>query len=132
MELSAHEHVDADAQAENEPGTRRWAVRGALAGGILGATAGASLGAVFARQPETRQALRDAVDKHGRRLAKAAAVAIGDVVASKSLKQLISSNGDDDRRRLMKETAKEAAAAAAQATRDTLVSSRHEPEAEAA
>ena len=130
-ETSARDHADADAPEESPTSTGRWAVRGAILGGLAGATAGASVGAVFARRPETRRAVKDAVDRNGRHLAKAAAVAIGDVVASKSLKQLIASNGDDDRRGLIKETAKEAAAAAAQATRDTIVSVRREPETEA-
>ena len=124
--------LDETAQRENQASTSRWAVRGAIVGGVAGATVGAGLAAVFARKPDARQALKEAVEGHGRQLAKAAAVAVGDVVASKSLKQLISSNGDDDRVRLVKETAKEAAAAAAQATRDTIVSVRREPDAEAA
>jgi hypothetical protein len=131
-EVSAQDHTDEDARTENATGTSRWAVRGAVVGGIVGATAGAGMGAVFARRPETRRAVKDAIDRNGRHLAKAAAVAVGDVLASKSLKQLIATNGDIDRRRVMKETAKEAAAAAAQATRDTIVSVRRDPEAEAA
>jgi hypothetical protein len=131
-EISAWNQADEDAPAESPTSTRRWAVRGVVLGGLAGATAGAGMGAVFARRPETRRALKDAVDRNGRHLAKAAAVAIGDVLASKSLKQLIASNGDADRRQLMTETAKEAAAAAAQATRDTLVSLRPEREADAA
>jgi hypothetical protein len=113
-------------EASPGAGNRGWAVRGALLGGIVGATAGAGVGAYFARQPNALQAAKDALERSGRQLATSAAVAIGDVVASKSLKQLISGNGDGDRRELMKETAKEAAAAAAQATRDTIVSLRRE------
>ena len=112
--------------AAQATGTKHWAVRGAIIGGVVGASAGASLGTVFARQPQALQALRDALERSGRQLATSAAVAVGDVVTSKSLKQLISGNGDGDRRQLMKETAKEAAAAAAQATRDTIVSLRRD------
>jgi hypothetical protein len=92
-------------------GTTSWAVRGAVVGAVAGGAIGAGLGALLSARPNLLESARDAVEGPSRDVAKAAAVAVGQVVTTRSVGNLVS-------------TAKEAAAAAAGAARDTLVAMR--------
>lgn len=107
-----------------EPSAAQWAIRGAVVGAVAGSAVGAGIGAVLVRRPETIQATKEALDRTGRQVARAAALAASEVVTSKSLNELIQGAGNGDRAQLMKRTAKDAAAAAVNAARDAIVSIR--------
>ena len=124
-EPEAREEFD-DEETEDEDGasasseTAGWAVRGAIVGAATGAAVGAGLGAVLASRPDLLDTARETVGGAGRDVAKAAALAVGQVLTTRSVANLVSS-GDTDKAEVMKQTAREAAAAAAGAARDTLV-----------
>jgi hypothetical protein len=117
---------DATPGAEAGPSPASWAMRGAFIGAVAGSVAGAGLGMLFAQRPETLAEARDALEGSGRHVARAAAAAAGEVVASRHLNQLLKGNGNGDRGELMKQAAKEAGAAAASAARDHIISLRGE------
>jgi len=107
-----------------EPSPTSWAVRGAFVGAVAGSVTGAALGMLFARQPEALTQARSAIGGSGRHVARAAAVAAGEVMASKHLNTLVKGEGEGDRGELMKQAAKEAGVAAATAARDTIITLR--------
>lgn len=107
-----------------EQAPQNWALRGAVIGAVAGSAAGAGLGMFFARQPDALAQARDAISGSGRHVARAAAVAAGEVMASRHLSTLIKSEGEGDRGELMKQAAKEAGVAAATAARDQIISLR--------
>ena len=86
---------------------------------LLGAT---RWRATLVKRPELVDQAREAVNRDGGRVARAATTAAGGVFAAKSIQGLDTENGE--RKDLMKQTAREAAAAAAGATRDAIVSIR--------
>ena len=118
-EPEAAEEDDGDASRS----TTSWAFRGAVVGAVAGGAVGAGLGALLSSRPEFLHSARDAVEGPSRDVARAAALAVGQVVTTRSVGNLVST-GNDDRTEVVKQTAKEAAAAAAGAARDTLVSMR--------
>ena len=93
---------------------------GATAGGVIGAVVAATL----VRRPELVEQVREAINRDGGRVARAATTAAGGVFAAKSVQGLGQSAENGERTQLMKQTAREAAAAAAGATRDEIVSIR--------
>ena len=103
---------------------QNWALRGAVIGAVAGSAAGAGLGMFFARQPDALAQARDAISGSGRHVARAAAVAAGEVMASRHLSTLIKAEGEGDRGELMKHAAKDAGGAAATAARDQITSLR--------
>jgi len=107
-----------------EPSPTSWALRGAFVGAIAGSVTGAALGMLFARQPEALTQARSAIGGSGRHVARAAAVAAGEVMASKHLSTLVKGEDAGDRGELMKQAAKEAGVAAATAARDTIITLR--------
>ena len=107
-----------------EPSPTSWALRGAVVGAIAGSVTGAGLGMLFARRPETLPQARTAIGGSGRHVARAAAVAAGEVMTSRHLNQLLNAEGASDRGDVMKQAAREAGIAAATAARDTIISLR--------
>lgn len=102
-----------------------WALRGALAGAVAGSVTGAGLGMLFARRPEALAQARRAIGESGAHVARAAAVAAGEVVTSRHINRLLKAEeGDGDRGELMKQAAREAGVAAATAARDQIISLR--------
>jgi hypothetical protein len=125
-ELEAREEFDGDdseteAGASASSGTAGWALRGAVVGAVAGAAVGAGLGVVFAARPDFLDSAKETVGGAGRDVAKSAGLAVGQVLANRSVANLVTT-GDGERSAAMKETAREAAAAAAGAARDTLIS----------
>ena len=120
------ERGDATEQAEGggDPATKSWALRGAVVGAVVGSATGAGLGMLFARRPEALTEARNAIGGSGRHVARAAAVAAGEVMASRHLNTLVKGEGEGDRGELMKQAAKEAGVAAATAARDTIITLR--------
>ena len=112
---------DRDEEHREGPATAGWALRGAVLGAATGAAVGAGVGAVHAARPDLLDSAKETVGGAGRDVAKSAAVAVGQVLTTRSVANLVS-NGDADRADVVKQTAKEAATAAAGAARDTLVS----------
>lgn len=98
-----------------------WTTVGAVVGATAGGILGAAIAATLVRRPDLLEQAREAVNRDGGRVAKAATTAAGGVLAAKSVQGL---SDDADRTKLMKQTAREAAAAAAGATRDEIVSIR--------
>ena len=123
-EQQAEEADDGEGGGEAEPSPTSWAMRGAVVGAVAGSVTGAGLGVLFARRPDALAQARDAVSGSGRHVARAAAVAAGEVMASRHLSTLIKSEGDGDRGELMKQAAREAGVAAATAARDQIISLR--------
>jgi hypothetical protein len=113
-----------EAGGGGEPAATSWAVRGALIGAVAGGATGAGLGLLFARRPDALAQARDAVGGSGRHVARAAAVAAGEVMASRHLGSLLKGEGEGDRGELMKQAAKEAGVAAATAARDQIITLR--------
>jgi hypothetical protein len=107
-----------------QPSSTSWAVRGAVVGAVAGGVTGAGLGMLFARQPNALAQARDAISGSGRHVARAAAVAAGEVMASRHLGTLLKGEADSDRGELMKQAAKEAGVAAATAARDQIITLR--------
>ena len=107
-----------------EPTPANWAVRGAVIGAVVGSATGAGLGMLFARRPEALTEARNAIGGSGKHVARAAAVAAGEVMASRHLNTLVKGEGEGDRGELMKQAAKEAGVAAATAARDTIITLR--------
>jgi hypothetical protein len=141
MSDQAVEHVDAadeadehaSTEAEREPasddqGSRltTWTTVGAVVGATAGGVIGAAIGATFVRRPELLEQARDAVNRDGGRVARAATTAAGGVFAAKSIQGLAQETDNGERTGVMKQTAREAAAAAAGATRDAIVAIRSE------
>jgi hypothetical protein len=112
--------------ATTDPTTTSWAIRGAVVGAIAGGAAGAGVGMLVARRPEALKEVRGALGGSGRQVARAAAAAATEVVATRRLEQLITGTGDDDRSQIVKQAAREAGAAAAKAARDAIISVRRE------
>ena len=107
-----------------EPTPTNWALRGAIVGAAVGSMTGAGLGMLFARKPEALTQARSAIGGSGTHVARAAAVAAGEVMASNHLNQLLRAEGSGDRGEMMKQAAREAGVAAATAARDTIISLR--------
>lgn len=117
----------ADEEAENAAAETRptnWALRGAVVGAVVGGATGAGIGMLFARQPEALEQAKNAIGGSGRHVARAAAVAAGEVMTSRHLNQLLKGEGNGERGEVMKQAAKEAGVAAATAARDTIISLR--------
>ena len=119
------ERGDVTEQAEGggDP-TTSWALRGAVVGAVAGGVTGAGLGMLFARRPEALTEAKNAIGGSGRHVARAAAVAAGEVMASRHLNTLVKGEGEGERGELMKQAAKEAGVAAATAARDTIITLR--------
>ena len=115
---------ETDGGAGEPTPTTSWALRGAVVGAVAGSVTGAALGMLFARRPEALTEARNAIGGSGRHVARAAAVAAGEVMASRHLSTLVKGEGDGDRGDLMKQAAKEAGVAAATAARDTIITLR--------
>ena len=107
-----------------ERSTPRWAIRGAVVGAIAGAAAGAGVGTLLARRPDALDHARGALGGSGKHVARAAAGAATEVVASRSLNVLLAGEGDGDRSQLVKQAAGAAGAAAARAARDVIIETR--------
>ena len=101
-----------------------WTTLGAIVGATVGGVIGAATAATLVRRPELLDQAREAINRDGGRVAKAATTAAGGVFAAKSVQGLGQSTENGERSSLMKQTAREAAAAAAGATRDEIVSIR--------
>ena len=115
-------------QASDDQGasSTNWTTVGAVVGATAGGVIGAAIGATLARRPELLEQAREAVNRDGSRVARAATTAAGGVFAAKSIEGLAPSAENGERTKLMKQTARQAAAAAAGATRDEIVSIRQE------
>jgi uncharacterized protein YcfJ len=113
-------------QTSNDRGSSltTWTTVGAVVGATAGGVVGAAIGATLARRPEFLEQAREAINRDGGRVAKAAMTAAGGVVAGKSVQGLAQGADNGERTKLMKQAAREAAAAAAGATRDAIVSIR--------
>jgi uncharacterized protein YcfJ len=105
---------------------RTWTTLGGVVGATAGGVVGAAIGATLARRPEFLEQAREAINRDGSRVAKAAMTAAGGVLAGKSVQGLTQGADNGERTKLVKQTAREAAAAAAGATRDAIVSIRSE------
>jgi len=101
-----------------------WTTIGAVVGATAGGVIGAAVAATLVRRPELLDQAREAINRDGGRVARAATTAAGGVFAAKSVQGLGGSAENGERAQLMKQTAREAAAAAAGATRDEIVSIR--------
>jgi hypothetical protein len=101
-----------------------WTTVGAVVGATVGGVIGAAVAATLVRRPELLDQAREAINRDGGRVARAATTAAGGVFAAKSVQGLGQSAENGERASLMKQTAREAAAAAAGATRDEIVSIR--------
>lgn len=116
-------------QASDERGSSltTWTTVGAVVGATAGGLIGAAVAATLVRRPELLDQAREAIDRDGGRVARAATTAAGGVLAAESIQGLgqTTENGEQ-RTKLMKQTARQAAAAAAGATRDTIVAIRKE------
>ena len=108
---------------EHGPSLTTWTTVGAVVGATAGGVIGAALAATLVRRPELLDQAREAINRDGGRVARAATTAAGGVFAAKSI-QGLAQDESGERTTLMKQTAKEAAAAAAGATRDEIVSIR--------
>jgi hypothetical protein len=139
MSEAAVEQLDAtkeqDEQVSEEPEREQgsddqgqslttWTTVGAVVGATAGGVIGAAVAATLVKRPDLLEQAREAVNRDGGRVARAATTAAGGVFAAKSIQGLDAENGE--RKTLMKQTAREAAAAAAGATRDAIVSIRTE------
>lgn len=118
-------------EAEQEPASDEqsrslstWTTVGAVVGATAGGVIGAVVAATLVRRPELLDQAREAINRDGGRVARAATTAAGGVFAAKSVQGLAQDAGNGDRTTLVKQTAREAAAAAAGATRDEIVSIR--------
>jgi hypothetical protein len=107
-----------------EPTPTAWALRGAVVGAIAGGVTGAGLGMLFARSPDSLTQAKSAIGESGTNVARAAAVAAGEVMASNHLNQLFKAEDSGDRGELMKRAAREAGLAAATAARDQIITLR--------
>lgn len=107
---------------DGAPSLTTWTTVGAVVGATAGGVIGAAVAATLVKRPDLLEQAREAVNRDGGRVARAATTAAGGVFAAKSIQGLDAENGE--RKNLMKQTAREAAAAAAGATRDTIVSIR--------
>ena len=124
LDAERDEATDEESSGGAGSAPTNWAVRGAVIGAVAGSAAGAGLGMLFARRPDVLAGARDAVSGSGRHVARAAAVAAGEVMASRHLGTLLKAEGEGDRGELMKQAAKEAGVAAATAARDQIISLR--------
>lgn len=121
------EEPDQQQQQEDDDQGRSlsaWTTVGAVVGATAGGVIGAAVAATLVRRPELLEQAREAVNRDGGRVARAATTAAGGVLAAKSVQGLGQSGENGERATLMKQTAREAAAAAAGATRDEIVSIR--------
>ncbi|HET7556163.1 MAG TPA: hypothetical protein VFJ75_10970 [Gaiellaceae bacterium] len=118
------EQEQASASDEQGPSLSTWTTVGAVVGATAGGVIGAVVAATLVRKPELLDQAREAINRDGGRVARAATTAAGGVLAAKSVQGLAQDAGNGDRTTLMKQTAREAAAAAAGATRDEIVSIR--------
>ena len=109
---------------EQGPSLSTWTTVGAVVGATAGGVIGAALAATLVRRPDLLDQAREAINRDGGRVARAATTAAGGVLAAKSVQGLGQSAENGERTTLMKQTAREAAAAAAGATRDEIVSIR--------
>ena len=138
MSDTALEHADATDEEERAPeepeqtqagddqgpSTTTWTTVGAIVGATAGGVIGAVVAATLVRRPDLLDQAKEAVNRDGGRVARAATTAAGAVFAAKSVQGVAQTAGNGDRTQLMKETAREAAAAAAGATRDEILSIR--------
>jgi len=124
LDAERGEATDEESSGGAGPTPTNWAVRGAVIGAVAGSAAGAGLGMLFAHRPNALAGAREAVSGSGRHVARAAAVAAGEVMASRHLGTLLKGEGEGDRGELMKQAAKEAGVAAATAARDQIISLR--------
>jgi hypothetical protein len=109
---------------EQGPSLKTWTTVGAVVGATAGGVIGAALAATLVRRPDLLEEAREAINRDGGRVARAATTAAGGVLAAKSVQGLGQTAENGERTKLMKQTAREAAAAAAGATRDEIVSLR--------
>ena len=109
---------------EQGPSLSTWTTVGAVVGATAGGVIGAALAATLVRRPDLLEQAREAINRDGGRVARAATTAAGGVLAAKSVQGLGQAAENGERTKLMKQTAREAAAAAAGATRDEIVSLR--------
>lgn len=109
---------------EQGPSLSTWTTVGAVVGATAGGVIGAALAATLVRRPDLLDQAREAINRDGGRVARAATTAAGGVLAAKSVQGLGQNAENGERTTLMKQTAREAAAAAAGATRDEIVSIR--------
>lgn len=109
---------------EQGPSLSTWTTVGAVVGATAGGVIGAALAATLVRRPDLLEQAREAINRDGGRVARAATTAAGGVLAAKSVQGLGQNAENGERTKLMKQTAREAAAAAAGATRDEIVSLR--------
>jgi hypothetical protein len=137
MPEQALEQVDAADKADEKTEQERasddqgshlttWTTVGAVVGAAAGGVIGAAIGATFVRRPELLERAREAINRDGGRVARAATTAAGGVFAAKSIQGLAQDTDNGERTGVMKQTAREAAAAAAGATRDAIVAIRSE------
>lgn len=125
-ERGAEEPEQEQARDDQRASLTTWTTVGAVVGATAGGLIGAAVAATLVRRPELLEQAREAVNRDGGRVAKAATTAAGGVFAAKSIQGLSQGDDNGERTKLMKQTAREAAAAAAGATRDTIVSIRKE------
>lgn len=125
-ERGAEEPEQEQARDDQGASLTTWTTVGAVVGATAGGLIGAAVAATLVRRPELLEQAREAVNRDGGRVAKAATTAAGGVFAAKSIQGLSQGDDNGERTKLMKQTAREAAAAAAGATRDTIVSIRKE------
>ena len=127
----ADEHASDEPEQEQASGDQgspltKWTTMGAVVGAAAGGVIGAAIGATLVRQPELLERAREAINRDGGRVARAATTAAGGVFAAKSIQGLAQDTDNGERTKVMKQTAREAAAAAAGATRDAIVAIRSE------
>jgi hypothetical protein len=119
------EETEQDQAGDDQgPSLSTWTTLGAIVGATVGGVIGAATAATLVRRPELLDQAREAINRDGGRVARAATTAAGGVFAAKSVQGLGQSTENGERASLMKQTAREAAAAAAGATRDEIVSIR--------
>jgi len=123
-EEQEQEQDEEQASGEEGPSLSTWTTIGAVVGAVVGGVIGAATAATLVRRPELLDQAREAINRDGGRVARAATTAAGGVFAAKSIQGLGQDAGNGERTTLMKQTAREAAAAAAGATRDEIVSLR--------
>jgi len=112
--------------AGTEESAASWAIRGAVVGALVGSAVGAGVGVLVAKRPDALRQAGDSIRGSGSQVARAAAGAATEVVASRGLAQLVAADGTSDRSQQFKETARDAGAEAAKAARDAIVSLRRE------
>ena len=127
----ANEHASEESeqgQASDDQGSllTTWTTVGAVVGAATGGVIGAAIGATLVRRPELLEQAREAINRDGGRVARAATTAAGGVFAAKSIEGLAQDTDNGERTTVMKQTAREAAAAAAGATKDAIVAIRSE------